>query len=115
MDADAIWDLERGFWTGPPERAAALLDPGCLMAFPAPAGLLAGAKAIAPTLAGAPRWDAVAMADRRLAAPDPALAVLAYRAEARRGDAPPWRVLCTSTWRRGAAGWRLVQHQQTPA
>jgi hypothetical protein len=115
MEVDAIWDLERGVWTGPPAHAAALLDPACLMAFPPPTGLLAGAAAIAPTLAAAPRWDAVTMADRCLANPDPALVVLAYRAEAQRGEDPPWRAICTSTWRRGAAGWRLVQHQQTPA
>ncbi len=114
MVEDAIWRQEENFWLAAPADAAAMLDPDCLMAFPGPPGLLVGADAIRPTLAQAPRWTRVTMTDRAIATPTEDLAVLAYRAEARRGEAPPWRALCTSTWRRTATGWRLVQHQQTP-
>lgn len=52
MVEDAVWQCEEDFWVGPPQVTVAMPDPDCLMAFPAPAGLLAGADAIAPTLPG---------------------------------------------------------------
>lgn len=115
MDADEAWAREAAFWTGDAAAARAALEPDCVMAFPAPAGIIAGAGAILAALEAAPRWEAVDMDGRILAVPDPALRVLAYRAEARRTGGDPYRAFCTSVWRRGAAGWRLVQHQQTPA
>jgi len=115
MDADEAWAREAAFWTGDAAAARAALDPGCVMAFPAPAGIIAGADAILAGLQAAPRWQDVAMEGRILAAPDPALRVLAYRAEARRAEGAPYRAVCTSVWRRDGGGWRLVQHQQTPA
>ncbi len=114
MVEDAVWELEEGFWVGPGAAAPEMLDAECLMAFPPPAGLLAGSGPIKAALAKAPRWSKVTMTDRSFATPAQSLAVLAYRAEARRGEDPPWRAFCTSTWRLAEAGWRLVQHQQTP-
>ena len=42
MEAEAAWALEERFWTGGAAHYAAALHPDCVMAFPPPAGLLAG-------------------------------------------------------------------------
>ncbi len=110
---DELWSMEEQFWTGGLPHYEHSLDASCVMAFPAPAGILAGA-AIVEGLKGAPRWLSVAMTDRHLAHPAPELSVLAYRARGVRPGAPPYEAYCTSTYRRAADGWRLVQHQQTP-
>jgi len=114
MDEDhALWDLELDLWLGGAEVYARTLDPGCLAALPG-VGLLTGAPAILTSLEGAPRWDDVEITERQLGRPTEDVAVLAYRAEGRREGAEPYRALCTSTYRRDGARWRLFQHQQTP-
>lgn len=95
-------------------RTEERLDPACVMAFPAPAGIMHGAG-IAESLAGAPRWSSVAMADRHVGRAVPDVHVLAYRARAQSDGAAPYEAYCTSTYRRDGDRWRLVQHQQTPA
>ena len=66
MDDGTIWSLEERFWAGGDDHDRSALDPECVMAFPAPAGIIAGAR-IAESLAGAPRWSSVAMSERRTA------------------------------------------------
>ncbi|HEX2256307.1 MAG TPA: nuclear transport factor 2 family protein [Afifellaceae bacterium] len=110
---DELWALEEEFWTGGEKHFRRALAPDCVMAFPAPVGILAG-EAIVESLRHAPRWSSIAMRERHTAQPSPDLAVLAYLAEAKRGEAAPYRGYCTSTYRRTPKGWRLVQHQQTP-
>lgn len=109
---DALWLIEERFWTAA-DAPRDTLDPGCIMAFPAPTGLLAG-PGIADSLSGAPRWTRVEMTERRLAQPAPDVAVLAYRARGVREGAAPYEAFCTSTYRVSAGAWRLIQHQQTP-
>ncbi len=111
---DEIARLEQAFWTQGAAHYRAFLDPACVMAFPAPTGILSGTQAITATLEGAPRWRAVTMHERRLARVGSDLAVHAYRAEAVREGGPPYVAYCTSTYRRDGQRWRLVQHQQTP-
>jgi hypothetical protein len=113
MQEPTIWKLEQDLWTGGAARFSAELDDGCLVALPPPVGILAGRPAIVESIAGAPRWTSVAMTEREMARPDDGLVVLAYRAEAHRGD-DVYRAYCSSSYHRGARGWRLVQHQQTP-
>jgi hypothetical protein len=112
MEDEALWTGEQRLWLEGRAAYDALLDPAAVMAF-AGVGVLSGA-AIARSLEGVPRWSGVDMEGRVLARPAPGLAVLAYRAEAMRPGEPPYRALCSSTWRRDGADWRLVQHQQTP-
>lgn len=108
------WDLERRLWLEGAAAYEALLDPACVMVFPAPVGVLSG-PAIPQSLAGAPRWAEVEMEDAHVARPTDDLAVLAYRAVARRAGDPPYRAWCSSTYgRTDGVCWRLVQHQQTP-
>lgn len=109
MTDDDLWALERGFWLGGPEAYGDALHPACLMAFPDPAGLMAG-PAIVESLKHGPRWTDVAMDDRRLARPSADVAVLAYTATGRREGAEPYQAYCMSTYVAG----RLVQHQHTP-
>jgi hypothetical protein len=83
------------------------------MALPGPAGILSG-EAIQAGVAAAPRWSAVAMTELQARHPAPGLAVLGYRARGTRAGAPPSEAYCTSCYLAAVAGWRLVQHQQTP-
>lgn len=108
--SDAIWGREEAFWTGSAAEAIGCLDPAALMVF-GPTGILEG-EAIPPTLRDAPRWDEVWMKGRHLLRSDD-IVVLAYLAEAQRGG-QDYRALCSSTWIRRDAGWRLIAHQQTP-
>ena len=113
MTDEEAWRVEERFWTGGEEHYREALDPACVMAFPAPAGIMHGAG-IARSLAGAPRWASVEMAGRHAARPAADLLVLAYKARGTRDGAPPYEAYCTSTHRRDGDRWRLVQHQQTP-
>ncbi|MBF0678579.1 MAG: nuclear transport factor 2 family protein [Devosia sp.] len=110
---DAAWTIERRLWL---EGAAAYEDhlaEECLMAF-GPMGIM-NRRDIIESLAGGPRWTRVEISDQRFAVPeDSAVVVLAYRAEAQRDDAPPYRALCTSTYLITGGNLKLIQHQQTP-
>lgn len=114
MTDPAIWKLEEDLWTGGTARFREALDDACLMAFPAPVGILAGRQPILDSLEGAPRWASVTMTERKIAQPADGIIVLAYRAEGHRESDAVYRVYCSSTYHRDADRWRLVQHQQTP-
>ena len=113
-DDQDLWSLEEQFWTSGTEHYDRVLDPECVMAFPAPAGILAGHRWIVESLKDAPRWSSVAMSERHVTRFGADLTVLAYRARGVRDDTSPYQAYCTSTYRRAPDGWRLVQHQQTP-
>jgi hypothetical protein len=113
MIDEEVLRMERAFWTGGADHYRDAIDPACVMAFPAPAGILTGPE-IVRSLADAPRWASVGMTEARVSRPAPDLLVLAYRAEGRREGAPPYAAFCTSTYYRFNGCWRLVQHQQTP-
>jgi hypothetical protein len=113
MTDEEAWRAEERFWTGDRDHYRDALDPECVMAFPAPAGIIRG-PGIARSLAGAPRWSSVEMAERHVGRPAADLFVLAYRARGLRDGAAPYAAYCTSTHRRDGDRWRLVQHQQTP-
>jgi hypothetical protein len=110
---DQIWRAEEQFWTGDEIRWRTMLDPQCVMGFPAPAGIMSGA-AIVTSLAEAPRWSSVDMNERHIARPEPDLVVIGYRARGRRADAEPYTAYCTSSYRATTSGWKLFQHHQTP-
>jgi Domain of unknown function (DUF4440) len=112
--SEDLWALERALWLEGPERMRAAMAADCVMVFPEPAGILAG-PAILAGLAAAPRWAELAIAGARVARPRRGVAVLAYRAEARRADGPAYRALCASVWLEAEDGWRIAAHQQTPA
>ncbi len=109
---DELWTTEHRLWLDGAGAYGELMAPRCVMAF-GPMGILED-DAIVESLRGAPRWTQVEMADQVLAQPTPDVAVLAYRAQARRDGAEPYAALCTSTYLRIGEGWRIAQHQQTP-
>lgn len=113
MTDDEAWRAEERFWTDGEDHYREALDPACVMAFPAPAGIIAG-SAIAQSLAGAPHWASVEIAERHVGRPAADLLVLAYKARGLRDGAAPYEAYCTSTYRRAGDHWRLIQHQQTP-
>lgn len=113
MQDDELWAIEQRLWRDGPAAYEEVLDPACIMAFPQ-MGLLR-ARQVIETLEKAPRWEDVTMRDRAIGRAGDAAAVLAYSAEAHREGADPYRCLCTSTYRRDADAWRLIQHQQSPA
>ena len=107
--SDDLWRQEEIWWTMGAAEAARRMAPNCVMVFPE--GIIQGADILA-RLSG-PRWDAITMTERHMAESGD-MAVLAYRAEARRavGGESLRRVLCASSWLR-LDGWRLISHQQT--
>lgn len=82
----------------------------CVMVLPDPVGILSG-DALTRSLIAAPRWDSVVMDDRHCALVSET-AVLAYRANAKRAEAAPYRALCSSTYAKVEGAWRIIQHQQ---
>jgi hypothetical protein len=113
MTDDEAFEMERRLWTGDEAVYRDAVDDACVMAFPAPAGILTGPR-IVQSLKAAPRWSSIDMAELLIARPARDLLVLAYRAEARRTGASSYSAYCTSTYFNAENRWRLVQHQQTP-
>ncbi|BBK30068.1 hypothetical protein EDC65_4686 [Stella humosa] len=113
MKHDDAWRTERSFWLEGIEQFESGLAQHCVMAFPEPVGILVGDD-ILHGLAGAPRWNSLDITHQVLTRPDDDSCVLGYRADARRDAGDAYAAFCTSTYRRTGAGWKLVQHQQTP-
>lgn len=103
------WADEEAWWTLGAAEARRRAHPSCVMALAQ--GLLQGEEIFA-ALDTTPRWQAVAMLERRVVEGEDAV-VLAYRARAERQGEAPYEAICTSTWVRQQDGWRLIQHQQT--
>jgi hypothetical protein len=110
---DDIWQIERMLWTGGEDHYRATLDPGCVMAFPAPAGIISGPQII-ESVKGNPRWSAVTISEMHASRPSGDVVVLGYRAEATREGAAAYSAYCTSSYRTAGDRWLLIQHQQTP-
>ena len=78
-----------------------------------PGGLrLTERAATLDSMSGAP-WESFELDDVALLTVTPDVAVVAYRAAARRGEAV-YTALCSSTYVRDGDGWKLCLHQQTP-
>jgi hypothetical protein len=97
MDDAFAWTMEERFWTGGIAHYGAALHLDCVMAFPAPVGIMSG-SAILDSLAGAPRWSEVTFADRAMARIGEGALVLGYRARAIRPGTQPYEAFCTSTY-----------------
>lgn len=111
-DTPAIWLTEQSFWLDGPAFFERSMAPEALMVFPAPVGILQG-RMILDGLAGAPRWQSVALSDRHMVSRGDTLA-LAYRATGQRKGDTPYSALCSSTYCRSDDRWMLIAHQQTP-
>jgi hypothetical protein len=113
MNDEVAWKTEERLWLEGVEAYDEIVDPACLMAFPS-MGVLQVA-AIRKGLEGASRWRSVAMTGRTISRAGDDIVVLGYTAEGQREGANPYLCFCTSTYRAGVEGWKLVQHQQTLA
>lgn len=118
MTDDEAWRLERRCWGEGSAYYRTILAPRAVMAFAS--GIVVGDD-ILQGLEGAPRWQWFDLSAQTVVRPTAGLVVLAYHATARRPEQDPYAAWCTSTWMLapgqpadGTAGWRLVQHQQTP-
>jgi len=111
---EEVWDFEERFWTAGENYYRDALSPHCVMAFPSPAGIMAG-PSIVQSLSGAARWSSVKMDQRKIVRPNATTIVLGYRAVGRRDEGQTYEAFCTSSYCGSANGWKLVQHQQTPA
>ena len=112
MNDDRLWDFERELWTGGAEVYESKVAEGVVMSLPA-APFLYDRRAAIEAVRKTPRWDSVEFTETRVERHD-GLIVIAYRAQARRGE-QNYDALCTSTLlRRGHEDWVVIQHQQTP-
>lgn len=113
MDDHRVWSFEESLWTADEAHYRELIDAECLMVVPQPPFVLGGEEAV-KAVSNTPRWTEVSLSDRRVSRPQEGLIVIAYKAEAKRGE-EVYVAHCTSTIRRiEHEVWRVVQHQQTP-
>lgn len=113
MDDERVWAFEESLWKADAEHYHDCIDASCLMVVPMPPYILTGMEA-ADAVSTTPQWDAVRFSDTKIARPHEGLIVIAYRAEATRGE-EAYDAHCTSTYiRLSHENWRVIQHQQTP-
>ena len=113
MDDDRIWQFEESLWIGDAENYRKLIDDECVMVLPAEPYVYTADAAIGAVI-DTPRWEAVTFSAQKVQRPEEGLIVIAYQAEARRGD-EAYKAWCTTTMRRrGHEDWLVVQHSQLP-
>jgi len=87
------------------------MDEACVMAFPG-MGVMKATEVI-ESVKKAPRWTSVDMTECKIGRAGADVIALAYHAVGKRDGDEPYQCWCTSTYRRNASDWYLVQHQQT--
>lgn len=116
MDDARVWNFEESLWKASPNEYRADISSHGLLVVPEDPFVMTGKQA-ADAMADTPRWDEVAFSKKQVSRPDGdegGLIVIAYRADAKRGD-EDYSAWCSSTYlRRGHEDWVVVQHQQTP-
>ena len=119
MDDDRIWEFEQSLWTASPEHYRDSIDEACLMVLPTHPFVFTGQQSV-DAVSKTPRWDEVSFSEGQIARLQEGLIVVAYKADARRGQ-ESYTAYATSTYRHllGEGGertedrWQVVQHQQT--
>ncbi len=116
MNDERIWNFEKSLWTADQDEYRHKISDDGIMVVPADPFVLQG-RAAADAMAETPRWESVEFSEKKVSRPDGpegGLIVIAYKADARRGDMT-YCAYCTSTLLRdGEQDWVVVQHQQTP-
>ena len=113
MTDDEFWEIERGFWLQGRAHYERWFSSDCVAGFPMPTGIMAG-NGFVSSLPDDGSWKEVEMGDRTLSRPRTGVVVLGYVGAGQRGE-ETYRCVCTSTYLEGGSGWRMIQHQQTPA
>lgn len=112
MDDDRIIEFERALWIGEGDIYRRCVADDCLMVVPEEPFVLRGEEAIR-AVEETPRWTDVELDDLQINRAQEGLIVIAYKAEARRGE-ERYLAYCTSTYQRtGENQWQVIQHQQT--
>ena len=111
---DQLLKIERDLWTGGPEEYHRHLDADCLVAFSDDTAGVSSREEIAGSAGHSPRWHELDLDARGLLRPSDDVALLTYRASARRGDEEHYEALVSSCYLRRDGEWRMVFHQQTP-
>lgn len=110
MNAQSIWEMERGFWLEGLSFYMQHMHPQALMVLPS-IGFL-GRKSILESLKDVPRWENVLMHNMKLAEDSHCVAIT-YVAEARRADGTSYHAVCSSTYVGSMDTWQLILHHQT--
>lgn len=114
MEDERVREYERELWIGGSDVYRQRIAEDCQMVVPAEPFVLTGAEAIR-SVENTPRWEQVELSDFRVSRPQEGLIVIAYKAEASRGE-QSYAAYCTSTLKRRAhEDWQVIQHQQTIA
>jgi hypothetical protein len=92
MDDQRVWAFEESLWTASAEHYQESIDQGCLMVVPAPPYVLEGQQAI-DAVKDTPRWSKVVFSEQKVSRPQEGLIVIAYKAEAEKGGAAPYRLI----------------------
>jgi hypothetical protein len=109
-----LLELERAFWraAGDRERYAAALADDAVHVLPGWG--VADREAVLEGVAAAKPWQDFRIEEPRVVPLGDGAAALVYTAVAVRADESPYRAAIASVYRRGATGWELAVHQQTP-
>lgn len=114
-DGDDLYAIEEGFWLRGEDHFLAHVDDRCLLAFPQMAemhGILDRQK-VAATATTPNRWRDLTMRNRQcLSLGD--VAIISYRADARRADGQPYAALISSAYVDRDGHWKLAFHQHSP-
>lgn len=106
--------LEEGFWGGDADYYRQNLTRDSLMTFAEPVGVLTTNETIS-SIASSQRWADFRFDEVRVIQPAENVAILSYRAVARReDDASDYSALASSVYIRDGDSWKMAFHQQTP-
>jgi hypothetical protein len=109
---DELLQHDLTLWTGGPDAYRRRVADECLLAFAPLAGVLDREKLVA-SIGDAPRWEDVRADPVGLLRAAPDVAILTYRATARRQGGDPYSALVSSAYVRRDNDWKLVFHQHT--
>ena len=108
-----LLEIERALWSGGPEAYHRHVDRQCLAAFTEMAGIWTRDE-LAASVAEGPRWRDLEVEVEGLHQPTDDIALLTYRAGAKRGDSEQYNALVSSAYVKRSEGWKLTFHTQTP-
>ena len=106
--------LEKQFWTGDDSFYREHLDDKCLVAFTEMAGLMSKEDIAGMIKKDPQRWSDLKLEEKGFVQPADGVALLSYRASARRGNGDPYNAVVTSGYVKRNGAWKMAFHQQTP-
>lgn len=110
-----LGELEFRFWKGTRNFYDEHLAAEATAVYPAPAGIL-DRQAIIDAIDDLARWEEIELEDMAVVEPAPGVAMVTYRAKARRaGDDRAYEAYVGSVYVKQEGEWKLAFNQQTPA